>query len=99
MRASLGAANRLQLLQVRLGAGGCAELDHRFALDRDRIRIIRFQLERLASHSDRFAEQMLLFGDAGNVDEGTAIAWIDRKGGLEHVLGLLELTSGRQAFA
>ena len=55
--------------------------------------------QRLVGHADRLAEQMLLLGDARDVDEGAAVARIDGKRGLEQVLGLLELAGRDQRLA
>ena len=99
MRAALGAANCLKLLQVRLRAGDRTHLDHRFALDGDRVGIVGLDQQRLVRHPDRLAEQMLLLGDASDVDKGAAVARIDGKRGLEHVFGLLELARRNQRLA
>jgi len=73
-----------------------AHLDHRLTLDCDRVGIIGFQLQRLVGHADSLAEKVLLLGDAGDVDEGCAIARISGKRGLQHILGLLKLAGADQ---
>ena len=89
--ATLGAANRLQLLEVGLRARRGAHFDHRLALDGDRVRIVGLELQRLVGHPDCLAKQMLFFGDTSDVHECAPIARIDREGGFEKILSLLKL--------
>ena len=71
-----------------------AELDHRFALDRDRVEVVRLELQRLVGQADRLAEQLLLLRDAGEIDERGAVARIDRQRGFEQVGGFDQLAAG-----
>ena len=85
------AADGLQLLQILLGPRGRAHLDHCLALDRDRVRVVGLEQQRLVGHADRLAEQMLLFGDARDVDERATVARIDCQRRFEQVFGRFEL--------
>ena len=98
LRAALG-ADGVQLLEVGLRLRGRAKLDHRLALDGDRVGIVGLQEQRLAGHAHGLAEQMLPLGDPGDVDERPAVARIDGERGFEGVLGLLELAGGEQSLA
>src|SRR5437764_6890904 len=99
LRAALGRADRLKLLQIGLRASERTHFDHRFALDGDRVRIVRLKEKRLVGHADRLAEQMLLFRDPGEVDERPTIARIDCQRGLQRILGLFELARAKQSLA
>ena len=85
-------------MKVGLRTRGGAKLDHRFALNRDRVRIIWIQEKRLVRHSDRLAEQMLFLGHPSHVRKRAAVARIDRESGFEQVFGLLQL-AGRNELA
>src|SRR5438270_2870717 len=94
LRTALGPADRLKLLKVRLGPRRGAHFDHRFALYSDGVRVVGLKQQRLVRHANGLAEQMLLLGHAGDIDERAPVARVDGERGLEKILGLFELTGG-----
>ena len=99
LRAAFCAANLLQLLQVRLGARRSAHLHHRFSLDRDRVRVVRFDQQGLARHANGLAIEALLLGYPRQVNKSPAVARVDREGRFKHVFRLFQLACANQALA